>query len=68
VTLARGPRPIETKRVTNPRADISSFFSQARAGDRIVVEAKEVQRMNFKKEREPVKIGVNQSIKTVPIN
>jgi len=68
VTLARGPRPIETKRVSSPRADISSFFSQARAGDRIVVEAKEVQRMNFKGERENVRIGVNSSIKTVPIN
>ncbi len=68
VTLARGPRPVETKRVTSPRADISSFFSQARAGDRIVVEAKEVQRMNFKGERENVRIGVNQAIKTVPIN
>ncbi len=69
VTLARGQRPIEIKQVTGPRADLSSFVSKARPGtDRIVIEAKEVQRMNFKGEREDVKIGVNSSIKTVPIN
>lgn len=69
VTLARGQRPIEIKQVTGPKANISSFVSKARPGtDRIVIEAKEVQRMNFRGEREDVKIGVNSSIKTVPIN
>ena len=68
VTLARGPRPIETKQVTSTRADLSSFVSKARPGDRIVVEAKEVQRMNFKGEREKVNISVNSAIKQVPIN
>ena len=69
ITLARGQRAIETKQVSGPKANLSSFVSKARPGtDRIVIEAKEVQRMNFKNERENVKIGVNQSIKTVPIN
>ena len=68
VTLARGQRPIERKEVTGTRANLASFVSKARPNDRIVIEAKEVQRMNFKKEREDVKIGVNESIKTVPIN
>ncbi|MCG8307389.1 MAG: gliding motility protein GldM [Cytophagales bacterium] len=68
VTLARGPRAIETKPITSTRANLASFVSKARPGDRIVVEAKEVQRMNFKKERETIRIGVNSAIKTVPIN
>lgn len=68
VTLARGARGIETKQVTSSKANLSSFVSKARPGDRIVVEAKEVQRMNFRNERENVKIGVNSSIRTVNIN
>lgn len=67
VTLARGARPIEVKQITSTKANLASFVSKARAGDRIVIEAKEVQRMNFRKERENVKISVNASIKTVPI-
>lgn len=68
VTLARGARPVDQKKVTGTRADLGSFVSKARPGDRIVIEAKEVQRMNFRKELENIKIGVNASIKTVPIN
>ncbi|MCK5207288.1 MAG: gliding motility protein GldM [Cyclobacteriaceae bacterium] len=68
VTLARQQRAIETKQVTSTKANLASFVSKARPGDRIVIEAKEVQRMNFKKEKENVRIGVNSSIKTVPIN
>lgn len=68
VTLARGARPIETKEVTSTKVSLASFVSKIRPGDRIVIEAKQVQRMNFKNEKEEVKIGVNQSIKTVPIN
>lgn len=67
VTLARGPRAIETKQVTTTRANLASFVSKARPGDRIVIEAKEIQRMNFKNERETVKISVNESIKIVTI-
>ena len=68
VTLARGARPIDSKKVTGLKANLASFVSKARPGDRIVIEAKEVQRRNFKKELENIKIGVNASIKTVPIN
>lgn len=68
VTLARGPRPIEVKKVTSTKANLASFVSKARPGDRIIVEAKEVMRRNFKKQTEPVKISVNASIKTVPLN
>ncbi len=68
VSLARGARAVQTLPFTSTKADLSSFVSKARPGDRIVIEAKEVQRMNFRGEREKVRIGVNASIKTVPIN
>jgi gliding motility-associated protein GldM len=68
VTLARGPRPIDSKKVTSNKVSLGDWVSKARPNDRIVIEAKEVQRMNFKGERETVRIGVNSSIKTVPIN
>lgn len=68
VTLARGARAVETKQVSGTKANLASFVSKARPNDRIVIEAKEVQRMNFRGEKEKIKIGVNASIKTVPIN
>jgi gliding motility-associated protein GldM len=68
VTLARGSRPIETKRVSGRRANLQSFISKARKGDRIVIEIKEVQRKNFRGETEVIKINVGQRIKQFPIN
>jgi gliding motility-associated protein GldM len=68
VILARGQRPVDRKMVSGPTVSLSDWVSKARPNDRIVIEAKEVQRMNFKGEREVVNIGVNASIKNVPIN
>ena len=68
VILARGTRPIDTKRVNGPTADLSDWVARAKPGDRIVVEAKEVQRMNFRDERENVRIGINEAVKSVTIN
>lgn len=68
VTLARGARAVDSKNVTSNRANLGDWVSKARPGDRLVIEAKEVMRMNFKKQTEQVKISVNASIKTVPIN
>jgi hypothetical protein len=68
VILARGTRPLDTKRVNGPNADLSDWVSRARPGDRIVVEAKEVQRMNFKGQTEVVKISPSMAVKSVTIN
>jgi gliding motility-associated protein GldM len=69
VTLARGQRAVETMQVSGPKANLSSWVSKARAGtDRIIVEAKEVQRMNFENKREDVRISVNEAIKIISIN
>ncbi len=67
VTLARGPRPIEQKKLSGRTANLASFVSKARSGDRIVIEVKEVQRMNFRDQTEVVKIGVGSTVKQIPI-
>ncbi len=68
ITLARGTRPLQTIPVNSPEANISAFVSQARPGDRIVIEVKEVQRMNFRNEREPITIPQGMRVKQIPIN
>ena len=48
VTLARGSRPVKTERVNSENINLNAFASLARPGDRIVIEVKQVQRMNFR--------------------
>ena len=57
VTLARGSRPIKTKKINSQEVSLSDFASLAQAGDRIVIEVKKVERLNFKDEIEPVNVG-----------
>jgi len=67
VTLARGRRAIGgTKRVSGPDVNLTDLAAKAQAGDRIVIEIKEVRRLNFKDQQEKV-AGVND-IFTIPIN
>jgi gliding motility-associated protein GldM len=57
VTLARGARPVQPPiTVTAESVSLSSLAAQARPGDRLVIEVKEVKRMNFKGEIETVKM------------
>lgn len=66
VTLARGSRPVKTERVTAETINLSGFAALARPGDRIVIEVKQVQRMNFRGNVENVNIG-NEIIQ-IPLN
>jgi gliding motility-associated protein GldM len=66
VTLARGKRGIGTKQVSGESVDITDLAGRAQAGDRIIIEVKDVKRRNFKDQIEDVK-GVNE-IFTIPIN
>ncbi len=55
VTLARGARPIGAPmRMTREKANLSQLLSKAQSGDRLVVEIKEVKRMNFRDNIEKV--------------
>ena len=66
ITLARGSRPVSTKRVTSEKVNLNEFASKARPGDRIVIEVKKVQRLNFRNKVETVNVGI--VIKTIPLH
>lgn len=67
VTLARGKRAVASANVSGPKINLTSMVQKARPGDRIVVELKEVQRMNFKNRTENVP-GMSADIFTIPLN
>lgn len=67
VTLARGKRAVMSEKVNSPSYNLTQMVSKARPGDRIVVELKEVQRMNFKNRTEKVP-GMSDVIFTIPLN
>jgi len=66
VTLARGKRAIGEQKFSGPEANISNLAAQAQSGDRLVIEVKEVKRMNFKDQTESVN-GLGTQIFTIPI-
>jgi gliding motility-associated protein GldM len=63
ITLARGPRPVGAPlKATTETVNISQLMSQARPGDRLVVEIDRVQRLNFRGQTEDVQIGQEGSV------
>jgi len=57
VTLARGSRPLQIKKITTQEVNLVDFAALAQAGDRIVIEVKKVERLNYKEEIETVNVG-----------
>lgn len=67
ITLARGSRPIQTKKVSNQQEVIlNDFAASAQSGDRIVIEIKKIERLNYKNEIETVNLGT--VVHNIPIN
>jgi gliding motility-associated protein GldM len=66
VFLGRGSRPVSTLKANSPDINLNQFAAQARPGDRIVIEVKEVQRLNFRGQREPVRMP--STVFTIPLN
>ncbi|MBC7920022.1 MAG: gliding motility protein GldM, partial [Ferruginibacter sp.] len=67
VTLARGSRPVAGPiSFSNEQISTASLIAQAKPGDRLVIEIKEVKRQNFKNDVETVKIP--SVIKTINLN
>lgn len=64
-TLVRGKRPVDKKTFTSEVGNLSSFASQAKAGDRILIEVKDVKRLNFKGQTESVNVGL--VLKNIPL-
>ena len=66
VTLVRGRRPaMGTKTISGPSADLSDVVNTYREGDRLYVEVKDVQRMNFQGNTESVNVSKSFNI---PLN
>lgn len=55
--LVRGKRPVSKKTFSDPDGNLSAFASSARAGDRILIEVKEVRRMTYTGSTEAVSLG-----------
>ncbi len=68
IVLARGSRPVGKAKLSNQSANLSSLMSKAKPGDRLVIDIKRVQRMNFQNKTENVAIGSSSSVVTVPLN
>ncbi|MBW8051808.1 MAG: gliding motility protein GldM [Cytophagales bacterium] len=65
--LARGRRPVTTINCTSSKCNISEIASNAKPGDRIVIDVKKVQRLNFKSKIEEVIMPSNETIFNIPI-
>jgi hypothetical protein len=58
VTLVRGKRPaMPTINVSGPDINLNAVVNSAREGDRLYIEVKEVQRMNFQGNTEQVNVS-----------
>ncbi|HYG39908.1 MAG TPA: gliding motility protein GldM [Cytophagales bacterium] len=68
VSLAKGSRAKLQRRVNDNSANLSDFAAQAQPGDRLVIEIKKVQRLNFRDKRLDVPISASSSIITIPLN
>jgi gliding motility-associated protein GldM len=68
ISLARGSRAILQRKVTDPTVNLNDFVAQAKPGDRLVIEVKKVERMNFRDEREDVPISASSAIINIPLN
>jgi len=68
IILARGSRPIGKASLSNQTANLGRLMSQAKSGDRLVIEVKKVQRANFRNEIEEVPLSASERFINVPLN
>ncbi|MGB3182515.1 MAG: gliding motility protein GldM [Cyclobacteriaceae bacterium] len=67
ITLARGNRPVGSPiKASSEKVNLSGLLGAAKPGDRLVVEVKGVQRMNFRGNIEKVNMNVPPQI--IPLN
>jgi gliding motility-associated protein GldM len=68
VALVRGRRPVGAPQTVNSSSiNLNSYAAQAQAGDRYMVEVKEVKRMNFRNQIESVS-GIQNNLFNIPLN
>ena len=68
IALVRGRRPVGAPQTVNSSSiNLNSYAAQAQAGDRYMVEVKQVQRMNFRQQVETV-AGIQNTLFNIPLN
>lgn len=68
IALVRGKRPVGGIQTVNSNSiNLNSYAAQAQAGDRYMVEVKEVKRMNFRGQVETVS-GTQNTLFNIPLN
>ena len=68
VILGRGTAGVQRLNANNENPDLRSWISQARPGDRIVIDIKDVTRRTFKDEEEKVTVKGSSGIIIIPVN
>lgn len=68
IILGRGTTGVQRLNANNENPDLRSWISQARPGDRIVIDIKDVVRKNFKDEDENIAPKGSSGIITIPVN
>jgi gliding motility-associated protein GldM len=66
--LGRGTAGVQRMNATNENPDLRSWISQARPGDRIVIDIKDVSRRTFKDEEEKVTPKGSSGVIFIPVN
>lgn len=68
VILGRGTAGVQRMNATNENPDLRAWTSQARPGDRVIIDIKDVARRTYKDEEEKIIPKGSSGIITVPIN
>jgi gliding motility-associated protein GldM len=68
VILGRGTAGVQRLNANNENPDLRSWVSQARPGDRIVIDIKDVVRKTYKDEDEKVTVRGSSGIIQIPVN
>jgi hypothetical protein len=67
VILGRGTAGVQRLNATNENPDLRSWISQARPGDRIVIDIKDVIRRTYQDEEEKITVKGSSGIISIPI-
>lgn len=68
VILGRGTQGVQRQNATNENPDLRAWVNQARPGDRIVIDIKDVIRRTYQDEEEKIPVTGSSGIITIPIN
>ena len=68
VILGRGTHGVQRLNATNENPDLRAWANQARPGDRIIIDIKDVVRRTYKDEEEKVTVAGSSGIISIQIN